>query len=63
MPRHVAAMALFVPICSLVAGLVEVPGQAAIVAVLIGTLTERVAWVATKVAGRQLLHTHTHTTQ
>lgn len=36
------------------------PGHAAVVAVLIGTVTGQVAWGATKEAGRQLLHTHTH---
>lgn len=49
--RHVAAMALLVPKRSLAAGLVEVPGQAAVVAVPVGTLTDGVAWGGTKEAG------------
>lgn len=57
MSRHVAAVALLVPIGSLAAGLVEVPGQAAVVAVLVGTLPGGVARGATEEAGRQLLHT------
>lgn len=61
MPRHVAAMALFVPIRSLAAGLVEVSGHAAVVAVLIRTLTDGVPWDATKEAGQQLLYTNTQT--
>ena len=61
MPRHAAAMASFVPVRSLAAGVVMVPRQAAVAAVLIGTLTAQVAWGAAKEAGRQLLHTHTYT--
>lgn len=49
--RHVAAVALLVPKRSLAAGPVEVPGQAAVVAVLVGTLTDGVAGGATKEAG------------
>lgn len=60
MPRHAAAMALFVPVRSLAAGIVEVPGKAAVVAVLTGTLAGQVAWGTTQEAGRQLLHTHIH---
>lgn len=60
MPRHAAAMALFVPVCSLTAGIIEVPRQAAVVAVPIGTFIGQVAWVATKEAGWRLLHTHKH---
>lgn len=58
---HAAAMALFVPVRFLAAGVVDVSRQAAVVAVLIGTLTGQVAWGATKEAGCQLLHTHTQT--
>lgn len=53
-PRHAAAMALFVPVCSLTAGIIEVPRQAAVVAVPIGTFIGQVAWVATKEAGWRL---------
>lgn len=54
-PRHAAAMALFVPVRSLTARLVEVPRQATVVAVSVGTLTHGVAQGATKEAGCQLL--------
>lgn len=50
-PGHVAAMTLFVPIRPLATGPVEVPRQATVVAVLIGTLTHQVAQGATKEAG------------
>lgn len=59
MSRHAAAVTLFVPVRSLAARLVEVPGQAAVVAVLIWTVTDHVARGAAKEAGRQLLQTHT----
>lgn len=52
-------MALFVPVWSLAAGLVQVPGQATVVAVLVGTLTDKVSRGATKEAGRHFLHIHT----
>lgn len=60
MSPHAAAMALFVPVRLLNAGFVQVTRQAAVVAVLIGTCTDQMAWSATKEAGQQLLQTHTH---
>ena len=61
MSCHVATMTLFVPRRSLNAGFIEVPRQATVVAMLTGTLTGQVTQVATKDAGRQLLHgTNTH---
>lgn len=59
--RHVAAVALLVPVGPLVAGLVQVAGQAAVVAVPVGTLVGQVAWSATEEAGHHLLLKHTHT--
>ena len=59
-PRHATALALFVPVRFLTAGVEEVSRQAAVVAVLIGTFADPVAWGATKEAGLQLLHTHAH---
>lgn len=64
MPLHAAPLAPLVPVRSFTARIVEVSRQAAVVAVLVGTSIGPVAWVATKEAGRQLLHrkhTHTHT--
>lgn len=49
--RHAAAVALFVPVRSLAARIVEVSRQAAVVAVPVGTLAHQVARGATKEAG------------
>lgn len=49
--RHVAAVALFVPVRSLAAGVVEVSRQAAVVAVPVGTLAHHVARGAAQEAG------------
>lgn len=62
MSSHAAAMTLFVPVCSLATGIVEVPGQAAVITVLIGALAGKVAVVSTQEAGQQLLHTQKDTT-
>ncbi len=62
MSLHAAAMALLVPVRSLGAGIVQVPGQATVVAVLVGTLIGRVSLGAAKEAGQHLLNKHTHNT-
>lgn len=51
---HATAMTLFVPVRPLAAGAIQVTGQSTVVAVLIGTFNDHMAWGATKEAGRQL---------
>lgn len=60
---HAAAMTHFVPIGSLGARIVEVTGQAAVITVLVGALSGKVAMGATKEAGHQLLFTKKDTTR
>lgn len=63
MSGHAAAMALLVPVCPLATGVVEVPGQAAVITVLVGALAGEVAVGSTQEAGQQLLQTQKDTTR
>lgn len=58
---HAAAVTPFVPIRPLGTRIVEVTRQAAVVTVLVGALTGKVALGATKEAGHQLLVTQRDT--
>lgn len=59
MPCHAATMALLVPVGLLTAGAVEVTRLATVVAVFVGTFTDKVAWGATKETRYQFLHRQT----